>query len=147
LGLGKSAAALRASPCPLCQLFGAVARPYNDWPQFGFYYELRAISQDLAFTRLTLAESLFDTNVLSIETGEVQTQRRHRLGLVDLEKPSHGTTGSNLRAPPLDAESCDFTIAKDWIRYCQSDHITACRPSDLLGLPSFPVIDLNKTRQ
>ncbi|KAK0099686.1 hypothetical protein ONS96_008183 [Cadophora gregata f. sp. sojae] len=136
VNFSRCARDLRASTCPLCQLFGSVS-----WPPGSSFatVEARLIPIDLLFTGLTLP-SLFETNAIGVHGYEPMRHRYHSLGLVDTRQPSC-PVGFNYGVRVLNRESFDVEIVRHWIGFCGINHHGDCVPTYFTGISSFRVID------
>lgn len=140
--LSPSALLLRNSTCPLCNLFGAVAHPFYTTEDTR-PYNLVLLPSSLVFARMSLGDTFFKTNVLSVENPEIQFQRTHLLGLTNL-KSDHLALGDNFGVRLLQKERFDLPLAKHWLDYCRSKHTDWC-DIQKHNIVSFCVIDC-KTR-
>ncbi|CAG8961765.1 hypothetical protein HYFRA_00006308 [Hymenoscyphus fraxineus] len=126
--LGQSSAALRASSCAVCKLFGMVAHSEKEG-------EINHAPCQLKLHGVRHG-ALISKRLLSV------SKKRHLVGgYVGLAIPDITKKPEAFGVRCLDEYSFDFTIADRWLKFCQLRHGSICQPEAASKINLLRVID------
>jgi hypothetical protein len=149
---------LRASYCPLCQLFGSLSPSDSDekgYDRTTLCY-LRAFSANKAFARLTTSDlrGIGDTTLLGVVRTRITRGNSTSIsGLHNgLEETGYLCPLDTSRRSPhfgvrlICPESFDVEFSRHCIAYCQENHGLTCSPCHIEPIEFFCVIDCRTRR-
>ena len=145
LNIRHSLSQLLESSCPLCQLLGTIASssasPTDEYIE---NLQLLAIRADWLFARLDL-RPFFATIAFILLSDDTSSalylpDSQCALGLIDLRQPAHSSL-STFGVRKLNQKKFDVEVTGHWIDTCRLNHTVHCNPTELVGIPSFRVID------
>lgn len=131
---------LQSSACEVCQLFALLKPSALDTSTCS----LRAVPLSKLFTNRNAYEHPLqpDTSLLFIdsEMNEPRPDRRRHMGHVIAVEPLPEAF-ANPEHRPFNHEAIDFPQIKEWIEYCDKNHLQRCKPEKFTLPPKFKVID------
>ncbi|KAF5538902.1 hypothetical protein FPHYL_12415 [Fusarium phyllophilum] len=145
VAVNESHEELQSSECEVCQLFALLKPSALDTSTCS----LRADPLSRLFTNRKACERPLrpDTNLLSIDSEINQPQpgrRRHMGHVIAVEPLPEASPSPELRH--FNHEKIDFDQIKNWIEYCNKNHLERCKPDEFNKTPNFRVIDCSKSQ-